>query len=383
MWVCEHEKRKDRCNICNPCEHGNIKYFCTHCGKRKKCEHGKQKSICKECGGSSICIHKRQKSRCKECGGSQICEHNKERTFCKECGGGSLCKHNKRKCACKECGGSSYCEHKREKNKCKECGGSQICEHNVRKHQCKECGGSQICEHGKRKAWCKECGGTQICEHNKDKSHCKECKGSQICKHNKPKQYCKECGGKSLCKSDWCEIRAHKKYNGYCTRCCIHLFPDIQISRNYKTKETSVRDYVLKEFHDYSWISDKRVYDGCSRRRPDMFLDMGSHVIIIEVDENKHTAYDCSCENKRIMEISQDINHRPIVFIRFNPDSYTKDNGEVIKSCWTNHKTSGIMYVPEKRKNEWNMRLESLKIQVDYWIKNNSEKTIEVIELFY
>ena len=34
---------------------------------------------------------------------------------------------------------------------------------------------------------------------------------------------------------------------------------------------------------------------------------------------------DCSCENKRIMEISQDLGHRPIVFIRFNPDEYNKN----------------------------------------------------------
>jgi len=43
--------------------------------------------------------------------------------------------------------------------------------------------------------------------------------------------------------------------------------------------------------------------------------DMGSH-IIIEVDENKHTDYDCSCEHKRLMELSQDLQHRPIVLSR-------------------------------------------------------------------
>ena len=43
---------------------------------------------------------------------------------------------------------------------------------------------------------------------------------------------------------------------------------------------------------------------------------------IVEIDENQHIEYDCSCENKRIMELSQDVGHRPIIFIRFNPDDY-------------------------------------------------------------
>jgi hypothetical protein len=64
-----------------------------------------------------------------------------------------------------------------------------------------------------------------------------------------------------------------------------------------------------------------------------LLLDLGYQVIIIEVDENQHTEYDCSCENKRTMQLSQDLGHRPIVFIRFNPDDYEKD-GTSVTSCW-------------------------------------------------
>ena len=55
--------------------------------------------------------------------------------------------------------------------------------------------------------------------------------------------------------------------------------------------------------------------DGCSKRRPDLLLDMGYHIIIVEVDENKHTGYDCSCENKRLMELSQDLQHLSLIHI--------------------------------------------------------------------
>lgn len=162
----------------------------------------------------------------------------------------------------------------------------------------------------------------------------------------------------------------------------IHLFPERQISRNYKTKERTVVEYILSIF-DNSWICDKRISSGCSKRRPDLFVDMGTHIVIIEIDENQHNVYDCSCDNKRLMEISQDVGHRPIVFIRFNPDNYIDKNGVKIKSCWTPNKHNNILFVPKIKENEWNLRLDILKNQIKYWMDHETDKTIEIIQLFY
>jgi hypothetical protein len=129
-------------------------------------------------------------------------------------------------------------------------------------------------------------------------------------------------------------------------------------------------------------VADKRVVDGCSRRRPDLLLDMGSHIIIVEVDEHKHEGYDCSCENKRLMEISQDLQHRPIVFIRFNPDAYTDTEGNLVKSCWSVNGL-GLLAVPRTRKAEWEQRIEVLFDKIQHWIDFPSEKTVEIVELFY
>ena len=152
--------------------------------------------------------------------------------------------------------------------------------------------------------------------------------------------------------------------------------------RNYKTKEKDVVDRITQTFTSFTWVADKKVQDGCSRRRPDLLLDMGSHIIIVEVDENKHTDYDCSCENKRLMELSQDLQHRPIVFIRFNPDDYTNQDGILVKSCWKLNKL-GVMKITKTKQKEWEDRIETLKQQIQYWIYNPTEKTIENIELFY
>jgi len=123
--------------------------------------------------------------------------------------------------------------------------------------------------------------------------------------------------------------------------------------------------------------------DGCSRRRPDLLLDLGYQVIIVEIDENQHIDYDCSCENKRIMELSQDVSHRPLIFIRFNPDDYIKD-GDSITSCWGQDK-NGFCVIKKTKKNEWTERLIVLEEQINYWLKleNVTDKTIEIIQLFY
>jgi hypothetical protein len=185
------------------------------------------------------------------------------------------------------------------------------------------------------------------------------------------------------CLNEWCSTQVNEKYDGYCIRCYIYLFPDKPVSRNYKTKEYAVVEYIKNKFPNLNWIADKIVNGGCSKRRPDLLLDLFYQIVIIEVDENQHTDYDCSCQNKRIMELSQDLGHRPIIFIRFNPDDYEKD-GITITSCWGQDK-KGLCIVKKSKKSEWTQRLNDLEQHINYWInpENTTNKTIETIQLFY
>ena len=385
--VCEHNKIRPRCVACKGsqvCEHNKIKSRCVTCGGSQICIHKKKKSDCRDCNGSSFCEHNKKKSTCIPCGGSQICEHKKEKSHCRDCNGSSFCEHKTRKSRCKICKGSEICEHNRIRSNCKDCKGTLICIHNRAKTVCRQCGGSQICEHNRIKSTCFDCKGGAICEHNKRRIYCVTCGGSQICIHKINKRLCKECDGSILCKTPFCETYKNPKkiYEGHCLRCFIHLHPDKPNARNYKTKERTVVDIVLTAFPSFTWVTDKKVQDGCSRRRPDLFLDMGSHVIIVEVDENQHTEYDCSCENKRLMEISQDVGHRPIIFIRFNPDDYTDQSGTKVKSCFAADK-SGIFKVAKSRVADWNMRTNALLQQIAYWSETPTTKTVEVVQLFY
>jgi len=370
------------------CEHGKRKTYCKDCGGGGICEHNKKRHYCKDCGGNCLCEHGKRKYRCKECNGSSLCVHSVEKYHCKECGKhNALCIHEKWKSHCKECDGSGICEHGKRKTRCIDCGGSELCIHNTRKSICKECKGNSLCSHNRVKTYCKECRGGGVCLHNIIRSLCIDCGGGSLCEHGKSKSHCIECGNCDgrFCKNEWCKTRrSNPIYEGYCMPCFVNN-PENQdkpAMRNYKTKEKDVVDRITQTFTSFTWVADKKVQDGCSRRRPDLLLDMGSHIIIVEVDENKHTDYDCSCENKRLMELSQDLQHRPIVFIRFNPDDYTNQHGILVKSCWKLNKL-GVMQITKTKQKEWEERIETLKQQIQYWLDNPTEKTIEIIELFY
>ena len=185
-----------------------------------------------------------------------------------------------------------------------------------------------------------------------------------------------------MCLSGVCGVVvSHKNYQGYCLFCFINLFPDKPVARNYKTKEKVVSDFIKENFKNMDWIIDKKVFDGCSKRRPDLFLDLGYQVIIIEIDENQHESYEEICENKRTMIVSQDLGFRPIIFIRFNPDDYTIDDKK-ITSCWGLN-GNGIMTIKKSKKKEWSERLQKLKETVTYWLTNTSDKNIEIVHLYF
>jgi hypothetical protein len=224
----------------------------------------------------------------------------------------------------------------------------------------------------------------------------KRCKSEGCNKHpkyNTPEEtkslYCKDHKKEGMidvvnkrCKNEWCDtFIKNSKYEGYCAYCFINMFPYKPISINYKTKERAVTDYILKEYPNYTWICDKRIQDGCSKRRPDLLLDLGFQLIIIEIDENQHKSNDCSCENRRLMELSNDTKFRKLIFIRFNPDSYKTHENKTIKSCWKINKGSGILTISSQ--TDWDNRLKVLQKTLEYWINNETNKMIECIELFY
>jgi len=61
---------------------------------------------------------------------------------------------------------------------------------------------------------------------------------------------------------------------------------------------------------------------------------------------------------------------------------YLDKESNKITSCWgINNK--GHCIIKKGKKEEWNNRLKELKEQIQYWLDNKTDKTVEVIQLFY
>jgi hypothetical protein len=122
-----------------------------------------------------------------------------------------------------------------------------------------------------------------------------------------------------------------------------------------------------------------RTLNACSKFRPDAFLDMGTHIIFCENDEHKHEGY--NCESRRMMALFEDAGNRPIVFIRFNPDTYTL-NEKNVTSCWGTDKNGNLRIKPSKVQ-EWASRLKAFEECVKYHIQNIPLKEVTLEQLFY
>jgi hypothetical protein len=353
----------------NKCEHNRQKYYCIECGGAGICEHKKQKQHCRECSVNGFCEHDRIKTQCKECKGGSICEHNKIRTRCIDCNGTGICEHNRKKEYCKECNGSQLCDHGTRKARCRDCNGNEICEHNKNKYECIECDGSMVCEHKKQKRYCIDCNGNSICEHNIYKERCLKCNGNQICQHLKRKERCIICNPELSCQlCKYILVNKNSKYYPQCFGCYCFLNPDLKSSRKYKLKENLLVDEIKINYPELNIIFDRKIDNACSKRRPDIRIELLTHTIIIECDEFQHIY--TSCENKRMMELFQDLGERPIVFIRFNPDKYNNE-----ESCFNKQ---GILL-----KKEWNKRIIILKNIIKQNLDNIPYKLVTIEYLFY
>ena len=205
--------------------------------------------------------------------------------------------------------------------------------------------------------------------------------------------YCSKCapiGSKAAyhpCSGEACPAQKAQNpaYEGYCVRCFVHLFPDKPATRNYKTKERLVierlKPVLEAEFPHLETSFDRSVNGGCSRRRPDVFVDALTHCGIGEIDEEGHEtdAY-CSCENRRNMEIFQDLGNRPLVIVRINPDAYTDAKGVRHGSCFGRDTTGKLVITDEA---EWKKRVDLFIERMRENLRTIPTREVTVEHLYY
>jgi len=168
------------------------------------------------------------------------------------------------------------------------------------------------------------------------------------------------------------ETTKKKHYKGFCSTCFHIKYPDIVYDRNNKTKERITVNHIVKQFPDFKFILDKAI--GPNSYRPDMLLELDDRVIIIEIDEYQHKGY--NNELLRLDIIQKAINKK-LICIRFNPDSFIKDNIKISSCFKLNNKKIFEVSKPDELDN----RLKHLYKYIekyssnDYKLKKHNIKT--------
>ena len=322
-------------------------------------------------------------AKCKKCYKKHVtCKHNKPKRWCPKCNPKILCKHNIRKKDCRECSPQNFCEHNILKFSCPECNPKLLCEHGSRKSNCPVCNPKVLCEHDILKRSCPVCNPKLLCEHDTRKQNCTKCNPKLLCEHDINKKSCPKCNPKVLCIH--CKhIRGVKRYVESldkkvrcCARCFYNFYPNDEIPRRYKLKQHYFNEKLIEEFGADFFQYDKRIKCGCSGRMPDWFIDCFKYSIIIELDEDQHK-YE-SCDEKRMMELFQDLGNRPLVLIRINPDKY-KGKTKKRKGCF-DFDEKNILICREKK---FNKRFNTLVEMIKYYLNNEPEKEITMEKLFF
>ena len=147
-----------------------------------------------------------------------------------------------------------------------------------------------------------------------------------------------------------------------------HCDPEVE-KRVRLAKQKEIKDVF--DASGLRYISYDRVIDNgwLGKERPDFLFDAETHFVVVEVDEEQHRNAPCYCvgEQTRMVNISQILNGKteqpkPVVFIRYNPDSYKPGNSRQVSN---------------------NNRKEKLKEWVTHFLRNKPIVFCSVIQLFF
>lgn len=84
----------------------------------------------------------------------------------------------------------------------------------------------------------------------------------------------------------------------------------------------------------YPGLSTDRMVDGgaCGRERPDRVFESraGDLILLLECDEHQHKDRVADCERRRMLNLAQAFGGTPVLFVRWNPDTYKPAVGKQV-----------------------------------------------------
>jgi len=151
-----------------------------------------------------------------------------------------------------------------------------------------------------------------------DNEYCHIVNNDKYCKTHIPENYGMTV--KRLCR--YCDIKEDASF--VCKDC----------KKIQNKKEWAIVRYLRNAIDTKFEYNSSKMLQGCSKKRPDIYFELGTHCLIIEIDEHQHNTYEDTCECARINEIINGIGGKTVVFIRYNPD-IIKNNGKhvTISQC--------------------------------------------------
>ena len=135
-------------------------------------------------------------------------------------------------------------------------------------------------------------------------------------------------------------------------------------------KEWAIVRHLRKTIDTSFEYNSSKMLQGCSKKRPDVYFDLVTHCVIVEIDEHQHNTYEDTCECARINEIVNGIGGKPIIIIRYNPD-VIKNNGKNIYVSQCDRMELLVATIKEELNKSYNTFMVKI-IQVYY--NDNYEK---------
>jgi hypothetical protein len=152
--------------------------------------------------------------------------------------------------------------------------------------------------------------------------------------------------------------------NGICINFCSFEEKDRLMKKSVKKHEEFIGKLLKEEIDLTCMYQDEVVDSTCSKKRPDFVYHCGTHIVIIEVDENQHKSYKCTVygdtkegkikgENIRMYEIAQSFDGLPVVFIRYNPDELKDVDQHKVKISSSKRHLLLIKWIKTIFRMEW------------------------------
>ena len=163
----------------------------------------------------------------------------------------------------------------------------------------------------------------------KDPIHCEE--HSNENEYNLAEHPCKKCKKIDVLNRE-----------GLCVNFCSLEERDHIMKKMIKKHEEFVNRLLDEEIDLKPFSKDESPDRECTKKRPDRVYHLGTHIVIIEIDEDQHKSYKCTAygdkkegrmkaENIRMYEISQSYDFLPCIWLRYNPDSFKDGDGKLAK----------------------------------------------------